>query len=188
MFPVSSPHRLTWRDIWPRRCSESAPTVCFWWYILEKSSGSALVGTRNTQSVPEYQRQRHKGKHLHRRYRNITTKDITTRNTTEVNRSTFLMTDTCPKYPAVPLSIKGMSAAKHIRFTWFRAAGETTRFHLSIWNMAIMYQQLTAFVRGLWPRVNTSVIQSVHHQHKFSEELHVVVGAEVDTKWSCGQF
>ena len=30
---------------------------------------------------------------------------------------TFLMTVTCPRYPAVPLSIKGMSAAKHIRLT-----------------------------------------------------------------------
>lgn len=49
------------------------------------------------------------------------------------NSSTFLMTDTCPKYPAVPLSIKGMSAAKHIRFTWFRAAGgdnEVLSLHL----------------------------------------------------------
>lgn len=34
---------------------------------------------------------------------------------------TFLMTVTCPRYPAVPLSIRGISAARHIRFTWFRA-------------------------------------------------------------------
>ena len=32
------------------------------------------------------------------------------------------MTVTCPKYPAVPLSISGMSAARHILLTWFRAA------------------------------------------------------------------
>lgn len=37
-------------------------------------------------------------------------------------------------------------------------------------------------------RANTSVIQSVHHQRKFSEELYVIVRAEVDTKYSKGQF
>lgn len=31
--------------------------------------------------------------------------------------ATFLMTVTCPRYPAVPLSMRGMSAAKHIRLT-----------------------------------------------------------------------
>lgn len=92
------------------------------------------------------------------------------------------MTDTCPKYPAVPLSIKGMSAAKHIRFTWFRAAGETTRFYLFIWSMGHYVTAVTANVQGLWPRVNTSVIQSVHHQRIVSEELHVIVRADVDTK------
>lgn len=98
------------------------------------------------------------------------------------------MTDTCPRYPAVPLSIKGMSAAKHILFTWFRAAGERTRFYLSIVNVAIMDQPYQHLYKVLWQRANTSVIQSVHHQHKFSEELHVVVGADVDKKWRCGQF
>lgn len=40
----------------------------------------------------------------------------------------------------------------------------------------------TANVQGLWPRVNTSVIQSVHHQRIISEELHVIVGADVWTQ------
>lgn len=31
--------------------------------------------------------------------------------------TTFLMTVTCPRYPAVPLSMRGMSAAKHILLT-----------------------------------------------------------------------
>jgi hypothetical protein len=35
---------------------------------------------------------------------------------------TFLMRVTCPRNPAVPLSTRGMSAARHMRFTWFRAA------------------------------------------------------------------
>lgn len=41
------------------------------------------------------------------------------------NVCTFFMTVTWPRYPAVPLSTKGMSAAKHILFTWLRAAVET---------------------------------------------------------------
>ena len=35
---------------------------------------------------------------------------------------TFFITVTCPRYPAVPLSMRGLSAARHIRFTWFLAA------------------------------------------------------------------
>lgn len=45
------------------------------------------------------------------------------------------MTVTCPRYPAVPLSIKGMSAAKHILFTWFRAADKNNMEHQIIFNM-----------------------------------------------------
>lgn len=48
---------------------------------------------------------------------------------------TFFMTVTCPRYPAVPLSIKGMSAAKHILFTWFRAADKNNMEHQIIFNM-----------------------------------------------------
>lgn len=43
---------LTWRGIWPRRCSEWAQTVCFLSYILGRSSGWASVGTRSIRSVP----------------------------------------------------------------------------------------------------------------------------------------
>lgn len=48
---------------------------------------------------------------------------------------TFFMTVTCPRYPAVPLSIKGMSAAKHILFTWFRAADKNNMEHQIIFKM-----------------------------------------------------
>lgn len=46
---------LTWRDTWPRRCSEWAQMACSWWCILGKSSGWASVGTHSTLSFPEKQ-------------------------------------------------------------------------------------------------------------------------------------
>lgn len=84
------------------------------------------------------------------------------------------MTVTCPRYPAVPLSIRGMSAAKHILFTWLRAAAETkSPLHLNVFTFRSNKENV-CLVRS---HENTSVIQSIHHQHKLSKELHVVVRA-----------
>ena len=54
-------------------------------------------------------------------------------------RLTFLMTVTCPRYPAVPLSISGMSAARHILLTWFRAATEKHQYLQSDNLVQILY-------------------------------------------------
>ena len=48
---------------------------------------------------------------------------------------TFLMTVTWPKYPADPLSTKGTSAAKHIRFTWFLAAKRKAQTEIFSWSL-----------------------------------------------------
>lgn len=61
--------------------------------------------------------------------------------------ATFLMTVTCPRYPAVPLSMRGMSAAKHILFTWLRAAMGIKKkvyccchfYMLPFWNHVLEY-------------------------------------------------
>lgn len=70
----------------------------------------------------------------------------------------------------MPLSMRGMSAARHILFTWLRAAEERRRSVL-----VPPFRQKRTF----WSQssLNTSVIQRVHHQHKLFKELHVVVGA-----------
>lgn len=86
------------------------------------------------------------------------------------------MTVTWPRYPAVPLSTRGMSAAKHILFTWLRAAVETESmsFCSSFECAGICVERVSSG----WSHVNTSVIQCIHHQCKLSKELHVVVRAE----------
>ena len=43
----------TWRDVWPRQCSESAPRECCVLYIPGRTSALALVDIRSTPSRPD---------------------------------------------------------------------------------------------------------------------------------------
>lgn len=54
------------------------------------------------------------------------------------------MTVTCPRYPAVPDSTSGTLAARHIRFTWERAARLSKAFitRSNFWKKLTLYWSL----------------------------------------------
>lgn len=111
--------RHTWRGTWPKRCSGWVRRECYGWCSQGKSSAWVWADTRSTLSPPAGKKRKES------RVKNIPCLAVHADVKTLSNHHlTFLMTVTWPRYPAVPLSIKGISAARHILFTWFRAAGE----------------------------------------------------------------
>lgn len=158
--------RHTWRGTWPKRCSGWVRRECYGWCSQGKSSAWVWADTRSTLSPPAGKKRKES------RVKNIPCLAVHADVKTLSNHHlTFLMTVTWPRYPAVPLSIKGISAARHILFTWFRAAGEDKQIEFPLTTNKKHLHTL----RWKWENLHTSVIQSVHDQLKLPEEFGVVV-------------